>query len=127
MRRNRAGVFDDAGRLLGGLDRAGPCSPNQWGRVRREFGRLGLDLDGADLDTRLMLTGLLAGRSGAVTSTRDLTAAEAGQVGRLLGECATLADARWLADEPRRERQRARQREKTRALLRSVTERMVTA
>ncbi len=96
MRRGR--VFDDAGRPVT-ADLDGPCTPNQWGRVRREFERLGLaDLDGAQLEARLLLTGQLAGRGAAVSSTRDLTAGEAGRVVRLLAGCRTLSDAEALAD-----------------------------
>ena len=100
-------MFDDAGRPVT-TDLDGPCTPNQWGRVRREFERLGLaDLDGAELGTRLLLTGQLAGRGAAVSSTRDLTAGEAGRVVRLLAGCRTLSDAESLADPARAARQRA--------------------
>ena len=98
-------VFDDAGRpVTAGLD--GPATPNQWGRVLRECERLGL----ADRGERLALVGQLAGRGGPVGSTRDLDAGEAGQVGRVLAGCPTLADAYRVADAPRRARQWAKMR-----------------
>jgi hypothetical protein len=110
-------MFDDAGRpVTAGLD--GPATPNQWGRVLREFGRLGL----ADRGQRLCLTAQLAGRGAAdLGSTRDLSAGEAGRVVRVLAGCGTLADAYRLADRPRRARQWARMRAR---LARQLGERM---
>ena len=111
-------MFDDSGRpVITGLD--GPCTPNQWGRVRREFERLGL----ADRTERLALTAQLVGLDGAALgSTRDLDAGAAGRVVRQLAGCGTLADAYRLADEPRRARQWARMRAR---LARQIGERMV--
>ena len=115
MKRGR--VFDDAGQPVT-ADLDGPCTPNQWGRVRRELERLGV----ADRGERLALAGQLAGRGGPVTSTRDLTAGEAGQVGRVLASCSTASDAWRIADGPRRARQWARMRAR---LARQLGEGMV--
>ena len=112
-------MFDDAGRpVVADLD--GPATPNQWGRVLREFERLGL----ADRDERLGRTARLAGHGGAApASTRALSAGECGRVVRQLAGCVTLADAYRVADEPRRARQWARMRAR---LARQLGERMVT-
>lgn len=116
----RGGGYDDQGRPYR-LDMAGPCSPNQWGRIRREWERLGLDdLDGAHADERLRLTGALAGRP--VASTRDLDAATAGRVIRVLAGCPDLFAVEAVIDAPRRERRRARQWAKVRAQLAAFVE-----
>lgn len=113
MRRYPPRGYDDTGRpVVASLE--GPCTRAQWGRVRRECERLGVD----DRAARVQLAGALAGR--AVESTRQLTAGECGLVGRLLSECRTLADAYALADYPRRARQRARQWAKLRRQLAAV-------
>ena len=72
----------------------------------RECERLGIE----DRAERLELAGQLAGRGGPVATVRDLTAGEAGAVGRQLAECESAADAWRIADGPRRARQWARTR-----------------
>jgi hypothetical protein len=110
----RGGGFDDQGRPYR-LDMGGPCSPNQWGRIRRECERLGVEGDAG----RLALVGALAGRP--VASTRDLDAGTAGAVVRALAGCSSAGAAWALADAPKRARQRARMRAR---LVSQLTERM---
>jgi hypothetical protein len=100
MRRGR--VYDDSGKLAT-LDAAGPCSPNQWGRLRRECERLGVE----DRAERLYLVAGMAGRPG-LASTRDLDAGTAGRVVRMLAGCRTVADAYRLADADKRAAQWAK-------------------
>lgn len=111
----RGGGYDDQGRPYR-LDADGSCSPNQWGRVQRELDRLGV----ADRGERLRLVAQLAGLEGALASTRDLTAGEAGQAGRLLVGCRTVYDAWRVADPGRAARQRARQWAKLAAALQAA-------
>jgi len=67
-----------------------PLTPNQLGRIRAEFGRLGFAE--SDRGARLRVTAALAGIPGRIESTKELTEGEAGRVVRVLTGCRTAED-----------------------------------
>jgi hypothetical protein len=96
-----------------------PATRNQVGAIRREFARLGFGE--ADRAERLRITAQLAQAPGQLTTTKDLTTGQAGQVVGALTACKSLGDLYAATDPGRTARQRARMRARLVRMLAGLT------